>query len=116
MPWQKENDLGNNPAYLEPRITELENRPTFSGDYNELVNKPDLSQIAKILDEGSANFNSTTGTIIPHSIGHTNYFVRITPTQNPNGYLGEVWIEKSATSFKVCCSGTATTSFEYVVI
>lgn len=177
MAWRKNDpSLGNDPTYLEPRITSAEHKisavekelpnkvdnsekgvangiatlnadgkvvdaegnevdgkvktvngvgpnetgnievPTFSGDYNDLVNRPDLSLISKTLLKGSSTFNSTTGRVIPHSIGHTNYIVRTTPTQNPNGYLGEVWVEKSATSFKVCCSGTATTNFDYVVV
>lgn len=64
---------------------------------------------------GASNFNSTLGRVISHSIGHTNYRVMLTPTQNPNGYLGEVWVEKSMNSFVVKCSGTATTSFDYIV-
>ncbi len=65
---------------------------------------------------GSANFNSTTGVTISHSVGNTNFTVSIQPSQNPNGYLGEVWVEKSTTNFKVCCSGTATTTFDYVLV
>jgi hypothetical protein len=65
---------------------------------------------------GSANFTSTTGTTIPHAIGHTNYRVSITPTQNPNGYLGEVWVIKATNSFTVFCSGSATTSFDYIAL
>lgn len=94
-----------------------------TGSYNDLADKPDLSQYATVSQlnaktpilKGLANFNSTTGAIIPHSIGHANYYVQVTPSQNPNGYLGEVWVEYSSTSFKVCCSGTAVTSFKYVV-
>lgn len=65
--------------------------------------------------QGSANFNSTTGIVISHSIGNTAYNVQITASQNPNGYLGEVWVEKANNSFVVKCSGTATTSFNYIV-
>jgi hypothetical protein len=69
----------------------------------------------EIVLEGSSSFNSNTGVVINHNIGNTNYYVIITPTQNPNGYLGEVWVEKSNYSFKVLCSGSATTTFDYVV-
>lgn len=65
--------------------------------------------------KGSSTFNSTTGVVISHSIGNTTYTVLLSPTANPNGFLGEVWIEKAANSFKVCCSGTATSTFDYVV-
>lgn len=59
----------------------------------------------------TGNFNGTTGTTISHTKGDTNYYVIVMPTANPNGYLGEYWIEKASTNFKVCCSGSATTSF-----
>lgn len=43
MPWEKKNpDLTNDSAYLEPRISELEKRPVFSGDYSDLENRPTL--------------------------------------------------------------------------
>lgn len=66
--------------------------------------------------KGSAAFNSTTGTIINHTIGNTNYYPIITPKANPDGFLGEVWVEKSANSFKVLCSGSSTVAFDYVVV
>lgn len=65
--------------------------------------------------KGSAQFNSITGTIVNHTIGNTDYEVKITPTANPNGYLGEVWVEKAANSFSVKCSGTTNVTFSYVV-
>lgn len=70
----------------------------------------------KLLMDGSSTFNGTMGRIISHSIGHTGYRVIVVPTANVNGYLGEVWVEKASNSFKVCCSGTAATTFDYVVI
>lgn len=75
-----------------------------------------LNNIKGYTLKGTANFNSTLGTVISHSIGHLNYIVLPpTPTQNPNGYLGEVWVEKAMNSFVVKCSGTATTAFNYIV-
>lgn len=167
MAWRKNDpSLGNDPSYLEPRISKNEKEITnlqrdshthenkavldkfnedpngnptfdgqpvgavtsvnektgdvivkeFSGDYNDLSNKPNLTNVARILLDGSSNFNSTTGRVISHSIGHLNYRVIPIPTQNPNGYLGEVWVEKALNSFIVKCSGTATTTFDYVVM
>lgn len=75
----------------------------------------DLVGIAGYKMAGSANFNSTTGTTINHSIGNTNYRVLVTPIGNPNGFLGEFWVEKANNSFTVKCSGTATTAFDYVI-
>jgi len=65
---------------------------------------------------GNANFNGATGTTITHSVGHTNYDVGVIPTQNPGGYLGEVFVSKSANSFVVYNSGTATTAFQWTLL
>ncbi|QUO43467.1 hypothetical protein KDJ56_11200 [Brevibacillus composti] len=65
---------------------------------------------------GNANFNSAAGTTITHDVGHTNYDVGIVPTQNPNGYLGEVFISKAANSFVVYNSGTAKTAFQWTLM
>lgn len=73
------------------------------------------SDLLEVKLKGSSTFNSDTGTIINHAFGHTNYYPVITPTVNPNGYLGEVWVEKADYSFKVVCSGSAMTNFDYVV-
>lgn len=72
-----------------------------------------IDSINNLFKVGSSNFNGTAGVVIPHTKGDLNYRVLPIPTQNPNGYLGEVWVEKAATSFKVLCSGSATTSFDY---
>lgn len=77
----------------------------------------DVATKAKeIVLKGTSAFNSNTGVVINHTIGNTGYYPIITPTQNPNGYLGEIWVEKANYSFKVLCSGSATTSFDYVVL
>jgi hypothetical protein len=81
-------------------------------DANGLVPSNKLPQPLK----GSSAFNSTTGVIINHTIGHTNYYPTITPKTNPDGFLGEVWVEKAANSFKVFCSGSSTVAFDYVVV
>jgi hypothetical protein len=64
---------------------------------------------------GSADFNSTIGTIIPHPVGSLDYTVLITPSQNQNGYMGEYWVEKAMNNFIVKCSGTAIFKFDYIV-
>lgn len=65
---------------------------------------------------GSSTFNSINGRFIPFNVGNTNYTPVITPSANPNGYLGEIWIIKATNGFTVYNSGTATTSFDYTVI
>ena len=46
----------------------------------------------------------------------TNYSVTITPTSNPGGNLGEVYVLKYAGYFRVYNSGTSTASFNAIVI
>lgn len=82
------------------------------------LDDPIVTKINNVFVElkGSSNFNGGLGTVINHSIGHTNYYVVVLPTQDSAGYLGEIWVEYSANSFKVCNSGSATTGFKYLVI
>lgn len=111
---------------MSGKITKQELHQSVNDELNKIGNLSSLNTTASSLVEainnikgyslkGSSSFNSTIGTIINHSIGHMNYYVLVTPTQNPNGYLGEVWVEKAMNSFVVKCSGTATTSFDYIV-
>ena len=69
----------------------------------------------RVADRGSSQFNSVSGRVITHKLGHTNYQVHILPTQDPAGYLGEVWSEKSNNQIIVYNSGSAQTSFEYKI-
>jgi hypothetical protein len=65
----------------------------------------------------ACSFAGTSGVEITISdVGSTNYRVSITPTQNACGNLGEIWVTKtSGTKFTVYNSGTATTSFDWMV-
>lgn len=64
--------------------------------------------------KGSSTFNGySTGRVITHNLGTTNYDVMITPKADPSGLLGEVWVIKSANTCAVKNSGTATTAFDY---
>jgi hypothetical protein len=64
---------------------------------------------------GSANFAGPAGVTITHNIGHTNYKVMITPTADPGGFLGEIWVVKSANTIVVYNSGSATTAFDWQI-
>jgi hypothetical protein len=58
---------------------------------------------------GTANFppNPYQGIIITHGLGVQPSFVMITPTENPNGYLGEVWVtDRTTTKFTAHRSGS----------
>lgn len=64
---------------------------------------------------GTSTFAGSAGRAVTHNIGHTNYRVLITPTQDPQGYLGEFWVLKQANTFVVYNSGSAATAFDWEV-
>lgn len=63
---------------------------------------------------GTGTF-SDGGTTVTHNLGHTNYDVSITPNADPLGYLGEVYITKSTNWFVVTRSGSANTTFDWLL-
>ncbi len=65
---------------------------------------------------GSSTFAGPAGRTITHDLGHTDYNVAVTPTDDPLGFLGEVWVIKSANAVVVYNSGSATTSFEWRIV
>jgi len=70
-----------------------------------------------ILWKSQNTFNSTTGVVITHDLGTASYRAVVTPTTNPNGYLGEIWVDKAVNTCTVYCSGnTTTTEFDIVLI
>lgn len=81
--------------------------------WNSSLNRFDTSIGVKT---GSSTFagNSTARTI-GHGIGRTPAFVGVTPSANPNGYLGEVWYTADATNIYIYNSGSAVTAFNWMV-
>ncbi|NLE57155.1 MAG: hypothetical protein GX616_02255 [Planctomycetes bacterium] len=66
---------------------------------------------------GASTFNGyTTGRVITHNLGNTNYHVSITPTADTSGMLGEVWVTKSADTCTVKNSGSSAAAFTYHII
>jgi hypothetical protein len=67
---------------------------------------------------GSDNFTGDGGeTTIAHELGGEVIFnVIVTPTTNPGGYLGEVWVRKDATNIYVGNSGSHTGAFDYTIV
>ena len=97
---------------------DLDNKPTYSavattGSYTDLTNKPSIPTVLK----GSGTYNGSAGTTIsiPEQ-DSTDYYVSLTNTSNPGGNLGEVYIDKTVNGFTVYNSGTANTTFEYLLI
>lgn len=108
-------DLINNDVYLKGKVD------TVTGEVEaargaEASLSDRLNQLELETSSGSASFAGPGGTTITHNLGHINYRVRVTPTQDPGGYLGEVWVIKAANTFVVYNSGKWTGSFEYQVL
>jgi len=64
---------------------------------------------------GNNTFNASIGATIAHGLGSNPSSVQITPNENPDGYLGEIWVTCDDTNINVYCSGSATTGFYWVV-
>lgn len=66
--------------------------------------------------EGTSNFAGPGGVTITHSLNLANYTPSITPTADPAGALGEVWItDVAVNSFVVRNSGITVTAFTWVI-
>lgn len=101
------------PDKLPPTIISQDANNRFMTDQErEKLNlKKDMSSFLV----GTGVFNSTDGTIIRHEFGNTSFAVAITPTQNPNGSVGEIWVRKTNTMAIVYCSGTGKIEFDYTL-
>lgn len=81
------------------------------------VTKGITAATLKITTSGASTFvgNSSEKTIA-HGAGKIPTAVYVTPTTNPNGYLGEVWARFDATNIYVGNSGSHTGSFCWVAL
>ncbi len=93
------------PAELPPTIIRQDPNNRFFTDQERetLTLKKDMSSILV----GTGIFNGTDGTIINHEFGNTSFSVSVTPTANPNGGIGEIWVKKTNTFVVVYCAGSA---------
>jgi hypothetical protein len=65
---------------------------------------------------GASTFNGTTGVIITHNLGHTNYHVSLCSTERPVAapradFLS--WVVKDSNTVTIYCSANVTTGFTY---
>ena len=66
--------------------------------------------------KGASSFAGNDGVLISHNLDLVNYTPLIIPTANPEGQLGAVYVTDIApNSFRVRNTGTATTSFMWVI-
>ena len=66
--------------------------------------------------KGASSFAGNNGVLISHNLDLVNYTPLIIPTANPEGHLGAVYVTDIASnSFRVRNTGTATTSFMWVI-
>lgn len=108
-------DLINNDVYLKGRVDGVDNEVQAArGGYGNLDARLDAMVLAT--QNGASNFAGPAGVTITHNLGHTNYRVRVTPTVDPGGYLGEVWVVKSANTFVVYNSGKWTGAFDWQIL
>lgn len=101
------------PDTLPPSIIAQDPNNRFITDQEreQLGLKKDMSAFVV----GTGIFNGTEGTIIRHEFGNTSFAVAITPTANPNGTVGEVWVRKTNTLVVVYCSGDGKIPFDYTL-
>jgi len=65
---------------------------------------------------GTINLNGTTGVMVTHNLGHTDYVVMVTPSETPNTGLGDIYVEKAPTTFTIFITGLATTEIDWMLI
>ena len=110
---------GNSDTAARLKTARTINGVSFDGSNNITVYDNTKLAISNTAS-GTGTFNSIKGCTITigKTMSSTNYRVSVTPTSNPDGSLGEIWVEsKTATSFVVKCSGsTTTTTFDWMVI
>lgn len=66
---------------------------------------------------GTSSFVGGGGEVtIAHGMGKIPLSVYVTPTSNPAGYLGEMWVRYDATNIYVGNSGSHTGAFVWTAI
>lgn len=93
--------------------------PLLGGDENAPINVPgralvqrtsylkaEVDALGLSAQYGDSSFGPIDGRTITHNLGHTNYVVSVHATEDPNGELGEVWIQYAANSFTIRNTGS----------
>lgn len=63
---------------------------------------------------GTGNFLGDSAEVtIPHGLGALPRCVTVTSTEDPGGYMGEIWVRKDATNIYVGNSGSHTGAFDW---
>lgn len=66
---------------------------------------------------GYGNFSGNgSETAIIHGLGTTPIGIAVSPTANPNGYLGETWVRSDATKIYVGNTGSYTGQFRFSIV
>lgn len=107
-------DLINNDVYMKARFDAVKNEVETARGGKANLNERITSLLLSI-QNGSSNFAGQNGVTITHNLGHTNFRVAITPTADPGGYLGEVWVIKSANTMTIYNSGSFRGPFDYQI-
>ena len=68
------------------------------------------------IETGSSTFAGNESEVtISHGLGSVPSYVGVTPTSNPSGYLGEVWVRKDANNIYVGNTGEHTGTFDWII-
>jgi len=66
---------------------------------------------------GTETYNSTTGVVIEHNLGHTDYRVLLTSSESAQGYLGEVYMVKDVDDVTIYNTGSCDDkNFDYLIL
>jgi len=108
-------DKIDNPHEVTQSQVGLSNVPNWNaGTSNRYFTETEINnKFSNYAKFGTGTFNSSNGRIIAHGLGSKPVNVQITSNEDPNGYLGEVWVVADRTNIKVYCSGSTTTTDFY---
>jgi hypothetical protein len=92
--------------------------PLFVWQNDTPVNPENLNKMAQAAAFATAasTFAGSAGRTITHNLGHTNYSVDVKPTADPDGTLGEVWVQKNSNTAVIFNSGAWRGAFDYTIV
>lgn len=96
--------LANRTQYLKQQTDKLNNAVNAAAGSAGSIDAR-FRAVEKTSAMGDFRYSGMTGTTVPHSIGHTNYSVYVTPSQTTGGGLGDVYVDRAKNSFTVYNSG-----------
>lgn len=106
--------LANRTQYLKQQTDKLNSAVTAAAGSAGSIDAR-FKAVEKTSAMGDFTYNGMTGATVPHSIGHTNYSVHVTPSKTTGGDLGDVYVDRAKNSFTVYNSGGYTGAGRYQI-